>query len=1181
MDFTGSKLMSDSGTARAEAEIIARIAASSNLYAYGMMVSTNYIQKGFYRGKSSYTNVSYVDLNGLKLQILNDIRQNLTNLFYDPRPPVYVVTNANTGGTEFRFYHDINRNGLFDTNGWQPVYAGQQIVGTNFLWGDPEWIGVLEHPDQPHSSSNRFIGRYAFLVVPAGKTLDLNFIHNRAKRQDRQISGNEGYLRNEGVGSWEINLAAFFRDLNTNIWNLNSYTYDPRSGWAFEDAVEVLRFRYNNDFTTLKSVNTLFAGTPAPTLFQRDGIDIYSDNGPFGVKPPPEPSALSSDDTTRPWSGSDNTNGYYSIYELFDTNKISPAFVNRLRPILRTGTTYQRTTFARLMEQLGTDSLPANRDKLNLNYDNVDLAGNINPSLATNFVVWTNALRFFTNAADRMLRSQYGTQITLTNIPVWPTNFYNANVHRLLQLAANIADVTATNRFPPLVSAPGTNLLAPPVFRPLFRRTPTSIVVSGFEEVTNTVPLAERWVDLRTSSTNQISTVTDSRVNVYGIPWVVGARKGVPNFNEFHLKTSVQVTRRLEVQKMADTRFEYHQLYEIGISNFFGLEAWNSYTQAYPGTLELRVVTNQCGLLLNEDLLGPLKSAVVRTGIVTGITSNTWVGEQFRVPLSNVVVFVPDSGFYPNQSPHLQPALTATEAVRFDRTTGFPIPQWKYYATNRVVYALVDVTAPATPRIVDFVNLDNQLTTMDITKALVGATNFFGDSQGMSRLNIFWQTNRVGSGVPVGPGLAPVSATFGITNQIYASFFTNFVSDSEWTSFSLDSVAGNEKLKAIHDFRQFLGYPGLPGFTNNPVTRVGERKQVPFSPTRKMELQMSWQANDPLVHYHVEDLFDPTIADTNNIKGVKPGYPPEPSNLGLVNLRYNPWGGRPGTTVGNDPYAFNVNVKDPLVSRSDDWDFPTNKFPNLGWLGRVHRGTPWQTVYLKAGIEQPRSWTKWAGRPETHPTSDWKLLQLFTTAPNDNAARGLLSVNQTNLAAWSAVLSGVYVLSNNVAGVNKDAPPTTWSTVAIEPASRQLLTIVGNINATRLQQPGQAFRSLGDVLASPALTIQSPFLNFKDPDQLRYGISDVVYERIPQQILSLLKEDEPFVVIYSFGQALRPAERSIVTQPGIYQNLCTNYQITGEVVTKTAVRFLEIKQPNGNPSTYRSVVESYNVLPTD
>jgi len=91
--------------------------------------------------------------------------------------------------------------------------------------------------------------------------------------------------------------------------------------------------------------------------------------------------------------------------------------------------------------------------------------------------------------------------------------------------------------------------------------------------------------------------------------------------------------------------------------------------------------------------------------------------------LSNVVVFVPDSGFYPLQSPHLQPALTATESIRFDGTPGFPIPQWKYYATNRVVYALIDKTT-GIERLVDFVNLDNQLTTMDITKALVGATNF-------------------------------------------------------------------------------------------------------------------------------------------------------------------------------------------------------------------------------------------------------------------------------------------------------------------------------------------------------------------------------------------------------------------------------------------------------------------------
>ena len=46
------------------------------------------------------------------------------------------------------------------------------------------------------------------------------------------------------------------------------------------------------------------------------------------------------------------------------------------------------------------------------------------------------------------------------------------------------------------------------------------------------------------------------------------------------------------------------------------------------------------------------------------------------------------------------------------------------------------------------------------------------------------------------------------------------------------------------------------------------------------------------------------------------------------------------------------------------------------------------------------------------PTNDWHILDLFTAALSDNATRGQLSINQTNLAAWSAVLSGVVVLTN-------------------------------------------------------------------------------------------------------------------------------------------------------------------------
>jgi hypothetical protein len=329
------------------------------------------------------------------------------------------------------------------------------------------------------------------------------------------------------------------------------------------------------------------------------------------------------------------------------------------------------------------------------------------------------------------------------------------------------------------------------------------------------------------------------------------------------------------------------------------------------------------------------------------------------------------------------------------------------------------------------------------------------------------------------------------------------------------------------------------------------------------------------VHYTLEDLYDPFYADTNNIQPLLPRQSLD-NNIGKLNERYRPWGGKPGKDPSGNAIAFDVAIKDPLIIQSDDWDFPTNKFPNLGWLGRMHRGTPWQTVYLKSAVEPVATWTKWAGRAETHPTNDWHLLSLFTTALNDNAASGLLSVNQTNTAAWSAVLAGVSVLTNTQSSLRLGSVPA-YSNLFIEPATWQVHAIVTNINATRLQQPFQAFQDLGSVLASPALTVASPYLNLSSQDQRQYGIRDEVYERIPQQILSLLKDDEPYLVIYAFGQALRPAENSVVRTPGPFRGLCTNYQVTGEVVTKTAVRI--VKDPR--PKIYKAVVESYNILPAE
>ena len=67
-------------------------------------------------------------------------------------------------------------------------------------------------------------------------------------------SGMMGFMRNQGVGSWEINLAvfAFLTDLNTNQWDplVNPYIYDTwngtlyNSGAGFSDALSLLKYRY-------------------------------------------------------------------------------------------------------------------------------------------------------------------------------------------------------------------------------------------------------------------------------------------------------------------------------------------------------------------------------------------------------------------------------------------------------------------------------------------------------------------------------------------------------------------------------------------------------------------------------------------------------------------------------------------------------------------------------------------------------------------------------------------------------------------------------------------------------------------------------------------------------------------------------------------------------------------------
>jgi len=1246
-DQSIARLGADNALERAQVELIAPMLASSNFNSGGLLVSTNFINaNGFKTGVSNPTNVAYAYSTGLRLNQA-DALQNLTNLLLNPRAPVFIVTNRLTGSNDFRYYLDLNRNGAFEPTGWIFVtnYGGQRIqLQTNgfaqdYVQGDPQWIGGLEFPDRNHSADNRFLYRYAYLAVPISQGLDINYIHNAARNPTKANIDTTGgdFFRNQGVGTWEINLASFLYDLNTNIYAWGGpYTYQPGTfvgGNAFVDATSILTNRYGgwlNYQSRLSSVKNLYFN--GPLAFANHSIDAYT-AGPLMFTAASlynDPDLNPTPRAVYPWPGADNTNHLFSTQDLFDPTKTSLNFATRLQAAGTNIDTYDRYTFYRLLSQLGTDSAPDPPTKLNLNYDNKVQTNSRGIVSATNFFAW-QPVDFFTNAAN-MLLTNAGLKLSVTNLQVYPTNFYTPSVHRLLQLAANIYDAS-TNR---ALIAGQTNGF-PSVFRPIFRRLvgPTNniIVIAGYREVLNAdfafanlapqmidpqVPSPFwRWTDFPVYGTPfapaRIASGGEKlEPMVAGVPLIIGAKKGYPNFNELAMETQVFVSRLLEFRRPQggdpnqNAVNETNQMYVIGITNLFGLEAWNSYSNPYPRNLQLVASVSTASVLTNElSSVVPIYSNRIFFTRSMNIPAGTWKGWTVpnTVPSSMVLPFGTTNYNFLNNATYLRganpPFLPLTHIFDRRRQPLLP-PHWWLNLNTKLQYILVDTTVN---RIVDFVNLNNWERTVDITYQL--ALNNTGPVNPADYRNPSnqWLTNQIG-GVN-GPSM-------GVYNQIQVGL-NGFNGAPDWLNFSQDPYSGLDSNKAVDGFRyNLMGLsplysPGETFFKSNVF-------YAPFDPVRTVYVHTSWQANDPLVHYTIGDLIDSiTFDDTNRVNIIPMGV----QNIGQMNTRYRPWPGNPNNT---DPLTDSqIALKDPLVTRSDDWDFPTNKYPNIGWLGRVHRGTPWQTVFLKStnimqsvpgpqGYGQSlRNWAIWTGNNAliqtpaltnmvdssllgtnstilyadrfgiptvtdasfTSPTNDWNILDLFTTAFNDNSTRGQLSVNQTNLAAWSAVLGGVSVLPNL-----RD----TNQAVFILPAGRDPLQlvarIVNGINNTRTNFPNNAFPRLGDILYTPELTMASPYIVSTNRAQT---FNDEVVERIPQQILGLLhgSEQPPRFVIYSWGQALKPAPKSLYTFSGPYLGLCTNYQITAEVATRAVVHI------EGAPTKPRTVIESFSVLPPD
>ncbi|MDB6111661.1 MAG: hypothetical protein JWR69_3411 [Pedosphaera sp.] len=683
-------------------------------------------------------------------------------------------------------------------------------------------------------------------------------------------------------------------------------------------------------------------------------------------------------------------------------------------------------------------------------------------------------VEFFMSVADNLLQSQRG--LSVTNIPVYPTNAYTPSVHRLLQLAANICDAANTNYFPS-------------VFRPVFTNAPgTNISIIGYvEEGSNSVA----YLSPPLSLPEEAGSVGSNTTNIYGIPWVIGVKKGFPNFNELAMTSVGQITRRLQVDKhiynAPRSTWSISEMYQIGFSNVIGVELWNSYTNAYPGQVQIIVADhlNMALFVTNAGNPNPVFTTNLASSFVVGtnylVPANAWPGTlnssspsalSFQTCRSNVV-FLPDSVY--RQNP---PGLTA--AASFQPISMFP-PHFVLNTTNRFRCILRDSDSG---RIIDYVQLGSLKSIRDLTEEARANDPFS-----------VWAANIVNYNSVQIP--ASVKAQLQIAQGLGLG--------DAWDKAQIGASQGNAKAQAIDFFNRF--WNGDPNNTNTFAP-------VPFSPTAKFYASSSWQVNDPLVHYTLGDLATsyipnnlPQLVDLTQVSSFINNIT---KNIGLVNASYHPW--NYNRNQASDPGFTDPAFKDSPVTSSDAWDFPAGLPLSPVWLGRVHRGTPWQTVYLKSASVNASLWQTWSGNPSardallTQPTNDWHLVSLLASLLNTNRPRDLLPVNQLNPATFGYTFSnGIPVLTNTA--------PYTFASLLMDSNSPQTSVILDGINAVRLQKPGQYFRDVGDILAAPELTMNSPWLNPNGG-----GITDLAYEMIPSQILGSLRIDSFGTLRQSNGQ---------------------------------------------------------------
>jgi hypothetical protein len=447
------------------------------------------------------------------------------------------------------------------------------------------------------------------------------------------------------------------------------------------------------------------------------------------------------------------------------------------------------------------------------------------------------ALDSFTQQANESLQSGFGFGVT--NLPVYsttdPTVNYSASIHYLLQCAANAYDATT----------PATNL--PSVFRPLFCWQSNVLYIVGYTCVSN---------DFYTQIGGGFKALTDPTIstndNVWGIPWVVGAKGQVPAFNEychssaFFVGRDILFVRSIASDGQPNTNMppQYtNVIYSMTISNMFGAEAWNFYPTVFSNSVTI-VVSNQVTVTVTNNY-NYGATTVFSTG--TNWVADGWAGHPYipsqwnfkSVVLTNATE-LPLSYWSESSRQFVTFTNGFTGYLPADlQQTGWPEHEWMLNITNNLMYCLID---NATGQVLDFVNLGAFGSSLNVTQTL---TNIAGVH--------VWDTFPANDAAH-----SPMSV--GVKNQIGEGI--------ESSSLFYNSLTGASPcIQGLYFVDPYVAYAYLIQ-------------------------NCSWHAANPLVHYTVGDLTDPqynqsVVTTTNLFFNLSSWISDSVCTLGKINPDYD------------------------------------------------------------------------------------------------------------------------------------------------------------------------------------------------------------------------------------------------------------------------------------------------------